>query len=48
MSESEFEDVNAEVVLPQKINSRGSLIANSSAIKLIEIGPRMTLQVINY
>lgn len=47
MSESEFEDdPNAHVTLSQKINTRGNIEMGKSAVRLSEIGPRLTLQLI--
>lgn len=47
LSESEYEDDdNNEVVLPQTLNSRGNLANNKSAIRLHEIGPRLTIELI--
>lgn len=47
ISESEYEDdENNEVVLPQTLNSRGNLANNKSAIRLHEIGPRLTIELI--
>lgn len=46
LSDSEAEDdPNSHVTLPQKLATRGSQIAEKSAIRLLELGPRMTLQV---
>lgn len=46
MSESEAEDDPAShVTLPQKLSSRGNLEKGTSAIRLYELGPRLTLQV---
>lgn len=46
-SESEYEDdEHNEVVLPQTLNSRGNLANNKSAIRLHEIGPRLTIELI--
>lgn len=46
-SESEYEDDDTnEVVLPQTLNSRGNLANNKSAIRLHEIGPRLTIELI--
>ncbi|XP_059609900.1 protein Peter pan [Phlebotomus argentipes] len=46
LSDSEFEDDEAShVVLPQDLSSRGSLQNQKSAIKLHELGPRMTVQL---
>lgn len=47
LSESEYEDdEHNEVVLPQTLNSRGNLANNKSAIRLHEIGPRLTIELI--
>ncbi|KAK3915446.1 Suppressor of SWI4 1-like protein [Frankliniella fusca] len=47
LSDSEAEDdPKSHVTLPQKLASRGSQIAEKSAIRLLELGPRMTLQLI--
>lgn len=47
-SESEAEDdPDSHVQLPQKLSSRGNLEKGKSAIKLYELGPRLTLQVNN-
>lgn len=46
MSESEAEDDEAShVKLSQKLSSRGNHANSTSAIKLFELGPRLTLQV---
>lgn len=46
-SESEYEDDETnEVVLPQTLSSRGNLENNKSAIRLHEIGPRLTIELI--
>lgn len=46
-SESEAEDDPAShVTLAQKLSSRGNLESGTSAIRLHELGPRITLQVI--
>lgn len=46
MSESEAEDdEDSHVKLPQKISARGNVQDGQSAIRLSELGPRMTLQV---
>lgn len=46
MSESEYEDDETnEVVLPQTLKSRGNLENNKSAIRLHEIGPRLTIEL---
>ncbi|KAK9505117.1 hypothetical protein O3M35_009245 [Rhynocoris fuscipes] len=47
LSDSEAEDdPNSHVELPQDIHSRGNLVGNTSAIRLSELGPRMTIQLI--
>ncbi|OXU24688.1 hypothetical protein TSAR_001478 [Trichomalopsis sarcophagae] len=47
MSESEAEDDPAShVTLPQKLSSRGNHEKSTSAIRLYELGPRLTLQLI--
>lgn len=47
ISESEAEeDTDLHVTLPQTLNRKGNLEDNKSAIKLYEIGPRLTLQLI--
>lgn len=46
-SESEYEDdEHNEIVLPQTLNSRGNIENNKSAIRLHEIGPRLTIELI--
>lgn len=46
LSESEAEDDPAShVTLPQKLTSRGNHESGKSAIRLFELGPRLTLQV---
>ncbi|XP_066581177.1 protein Peter pan [Prorops nasuta] len=46
LSESEAEDDDtSHVTLPQKLSSRGNHENNKSAIRLSEIGPRLTLQL---
>ncbi|KAF0300670.1 Suppressor of SWI4 1 [Amphibalanus amphitrite] len=47
MSESEGEDdPSSHVELAQPVRSRGNMVNARSAIRLIELGPRLTLQVI--
>lgn len=47
MSESEAEDDPvSHVTLPQKLSSRGNHEKGTSAIRLYEVGPRLTLQLI--
>ncbi|XP_018398052.1 PREDICTED: protein Peter pan [Cyphomyrmex costatus] len=47
MSESEAEDdESSHVTLPQNLSSRGNQANSKSAIKLFELGPRITLQLI--
>lgn len=46
MSESEAEDdESSHVTLSQKLSSRGNYANSKSAIRLFELGPRLTLQV---
>lgn len=48
VSESEAEDDPAShVTLPQKLSSRGNYANSKSAIRLSELGPRLTLEVGN-
>lgn len=45
-SESDGEDnPDSQVVLPQKLAGRGNLKSNRSAIRLTELGPKMTLKL---
>lgn len=47
LSESEAEDDPANhVTLPQKLVTRGNMESGKSAIRLSELGPRLTLQLI--
>jgi ribosome biogenesis protein SSF1/2 len=49
-SESEDESTGQndenEIIVSQQLRSRGNLKANQSAIRLTEIGPRMTLELV--
>ncbi|KAG1695310.1 Suppressor of SWI4 1 [Nymphon striatum] len=45
-SEGEQDGPENEVELPQSINSRGNVASEQSAIRLIELGPRMDIQLI--
>lgn len=45
-SEAELDGEHNEVILPQELSSRGNIKASKSAIRLTEIGPRMTLKLI--
>lgn len=46
-SESEFEDDEAnQVVLPQTLKSRGNTENSKSAVRLHEIGPRLTMELV--
>lgn len=46
LSESEGEDdPNHHVTLPQKLVSRGNIESGKSAIRLTELGPRLSLQL---
>ncbi|XP_035440725.2 protein Peter pan [Spodoptera frugiperda] len=47
LSESEFEDdPNSQVVLPQSLASRGAAAESKSAIRLFELGPRISFQLV--
>ncbi|CAH3936242.1 unnamed protein product [Pieris brassicae] len=47
LSESEFEeDATNQVTLPQSLASRGAAENSQSAIRLVELGPRMSLHLI--
>lgn len=46
MSDSEAEDETSHVVLPQKYNGRGNSKSQKSALKLVELGPRLKLKLI--
>lgn len=47
LSESEAEDDPANhIILPQKLITRGNMESGKSAIRLSELGPRLTLQLI--
>ncbi|XP_033729367.1 suppressor of SWI4 1 homolog [Pecten maximus] len=45
-SEAELDGPENEVVLPQSISSRGNIRATKSAIRMTELGPRLTLQLV--
>jgi len=45
MSDSEGEDEAANVVLPQKFTGRGNSKSQKSALKLVELGPRMRMKL---
>jgi len=45
-SDSEFEDESARVTLPQAFSGKGNKAAARSAVKLTELGPRMTLELL--
>ena len=46
MSESEGEDdPSSHVELAQPVRSRGNMVNARSAVRLIELGPRLTLKV---
>lgn len=44
-SDSEFEDDAAKVTLPSDYAGKGNMASRQSAVKLTEIGPRMSLQL---
>ena len=46
LSDSEYEDDETnQVILPQTLKSKGNLADNKSAVRLYEIGPRMTVEL---
>lgn len=45
-SDSEFEDEDGEIVLPQPVKAPGNVVDNTSSIVLHELGPRLTFQLI--
>lgn len=46
MSESEAEDdPNHHITVPQKLVSRGNIESGKSAVRLSELGPRLSLQL---
>lgn len=47
LSESEGEDdPNAHITLPQDLSSRGTRADGQSAVRLSELGPRLTLKLV--
>jgi ribosome biogenesis protein SSF1/2 len=45
-SDSEPEDETSHVVLPQKYSGRGNAKQQKSALKLVELGPRLSLKLV--
>lgn len=45
-SEAELDGPANEVILPQTIHSRGNIKSAKSAVRLTELGPRLTLQLV--
>ncbi|KAL5018280.1 hypothetical protein ScPMuIL_004002 [Solemya velum] len=45
-SEVELEGPDSEVVVPQHLGSRGNIKSAKSAVRLTELGPRLTLQLV--
>jgi len=45
MSDSEAEDETSHVVLPQKYAGRGNMKSHKSALKLVELGPRIRMKL---
>jgi ribosome biogenesis protein SSF1/2 len=45
MSDSEAEDETSHVVLPQKYSGKGNAKSQKSALKLVELGPRLRLKL---
>jgi len=46
ISESEAEDENSKVVLPQEMSVRGAMSAQQSSVRLVELGPRISMELI--
>ena len=46
MSDSEAEDETSHVTLPQDLRGRGNVKSGRSAIKLAELGPRLTMKLL--
>ncbi|KAH9360595.1 hypothetical protein HPB48_008655 [Haemaphysalis longicornis] len=45
-SEAELDGASNQVLLPQKIASRGNALNQQSAIRMVELGPRMKLKLV--
>jgi RNA-binding protein required for 60S ribosomal subunit biogenesis len=45
MSDSEPEDETSQVVLPQKFAGKGNVQSHKSALKLVELGPRLRMKL---
>ncbi|XP_022241580.1 suppressor of SWI4 1 homolog [Limulus polyphemus] len=45
-SEAEVDGPENQVILPQNISSRGNIASHKSSLRLIELGPRLKLQLI--
>eukprot|EP00595_Chromulina_sp_UTEXLB2642_P000677 CAMPEP_0196766234 /NCGR_PEP_ID=MMETSP1095-20130614/20877_1 /TAXON_ID=96789 ORGANISM="Chromulina nebulosa, Strain UTEXLB2642" /NCGR_SAMPLE_ID=MMETSP1095 /ASSEMBLY_ACC=CAM_ASM_000446 /LENGTH=217 /DNA_ID=CAMNT_0042127071 /DNA_START=323 /DNA_END=973 /DNA_ORIENTATION=+ len=45
LSDSEAEDEESKIVLPDRFNGKGNFESQQSAMKLTELGPRMTLEL---
>ncbi|PVD38432.1 hypothetical protein C0Q70_01047 [Pomacea canaliculata] len=45
-SEGEMDGPHNEVTLPQEVRGRGNIKATQSAVRLKEVGPRLTLQLV--
>jgi len=45
MSDSEAEDETSHVILPQKYSGRGNAKSHKSALKLVELGPRLRMKL---
>merc|ERR1712130_949503 len=46
VSESEGEEEESKVTLPQGVTSRGGVGGQQSSVRLVELGPRMKLQLV--
>lgn len=45
-SEAELDGASNQVVLPQKICSRGNVLNQQSSVRMVELGPRMKLKLV--
>uniref|UniRef100_A0A1E1XSW0 Putative rna-binding protein n=1 Tax=Amblyomma sculptum TaxID=1581419 RepID=A0A1E1XSW0_AMBSC len=45
-SEAELDGASNQVVLPQKISSRGNTLNQQSSVRMVELGPRMKLKLV--
>lgn len=45
-SEAELDGASNQVVLPQKVSSRGNTLNQQSSVRMVELGPRMKLKLV--